>query len=226
MPDPILVIEHASFEPMGLLSSWLSEGGAPVLRCMPYIGDRIPESLDGFSGLVVMGGPQSAADPEVRPWLGERALIASAVAEGVPFLGICLGAQLLAVACGGSVEPMDGRGERGVLAIDLRPGAATDLWLGGLPARIKVVQWHGDQVTSLPEDSVLLASSSACQHQAFRVGERAWGLQFHPEATPEILAGWAEADGVSAAKEVRAVAALDLAATWRAAAVRFARLVL
>ena len=226
MPDPILVIEHASFEPMGLLAAWLSEAGAPVLRCMPYVGDRIPESLDGFSGLVVMGGPQSAADAEVAPWVGERALIAAAVADAVPFLGICLGAQLLAVSCGGSVAPMHGAGERGVVVVDVRPEAASDLLLGDLPAKLKVVQWHGDEVTTLPDGSVWLASNTACRHQAFRVGERAWGLQFHPEATPEILAGWAAADGVTAAKEVRAVAALDLDSTWRPAAVRFARLVL
>lgn len=226
MPDPLLVIEHASFEPMGLLASWLSKAGVAVLRCMPYVGDRIPESLDGFSGLVVMGGPQSAHEPELKPWVGERALIASAVEESVPFLGVCLGAQLLAVACGGEVAPMAKGNERGVLSIDVRDGAEGDLWLGGLHRSQRVVQWHGDEVTVLPPNSTWLASSAACQHQAFRVGERAWGLQFHPEATPEILAGWAEADGVRADRECRQVAALDLEGTWRGPAERFARLVI
>ena len=195
------------------------------MRCMPYVGDRIPESLDGFSGLLVMGGPQSAHEPEVAPWVGERALIASAVAESRPFLGICLGAQLLAAACGGVVAPMT-RPERGVLAIDVRAEAEDDLWMRGLPRQVRVVQWHGDEVIALPPNSAWLASSASCAHQAFRVGERAWGLQFHPEATPEILAGWADADGEHAQKEVRQVAALDLAATWRGAAERFARLVI
>jgi len=164
----------------------------------------------------------SATDDEVAPWLpATRALLATAVDDGVPTLGICLGAQLLAVAAGGEVA-------RGAAGPELGLGTVTvhepDALLEAGP--LTVVQWHNDTVTRLPDDAALLASSDRYEVQALRVGEVAWGLQFHIEATPEMVAEWAGNDGVEASVvEAVRFAEDELMAAGRHIAERFARIV-
>lgn len=186
-----LVVQHAAHEGLGWLHSWLPDLGVDVHPIHPYLGHRVPASVEG-DALVVLGGPMGANDDEEASWLpATRALLASAIDDGVPTLGICLGAQLLAVAAGGLVARGEAGAELGYGSVDV---VVPDLLLsvGSLP----VVHWHHDTVTRLPDDAELLASSTAYRVQAFRIGEVAWGLQFHVEATPEMVGDWAAYDGV------------------------------
>lgn len=171
-------------------------------------------------------GSDTEVDDADGPWRGERDLIRTAVTAGVPFLGICLGAQLLATACGGEVRPARGGPELGVHPVALQAGATDDLLLGGLGASLDVVQWHHDEVLELPLGATLLASSVACPVQAFRLGARAWGLQFHIEATAEVVTGWAANDRLDPAPYLVGLDRLDVAATWGPVAARFADLAL
>jgi len=140
----------------------------------------------------------------------------------VPTLGICLGAQLLAVAAGGEVQRGSSGPELGLGTVDVPTGDQL-LTAGTMP----VVQWHYDTVTRLPDGAELLASSAAYAVQAFRVGDVAWGLQFHVEATADMVREWAQADGVgdAVASPVREAAA-ELGAAGAELSRRFAHIVI
>jgi GMP synthase-like glutamine amidotransferase len=184
-----LVVQHTATEGPGRFAEWLPGYGIDLSTVHPYAGEALPSALDA-DALIVMGGPMGAYDDDTAPWLpAVRGLLVAAVADGVPALGICLGAQLLAVATGGRVErgghgPEIGLGEIEVHTPD------TLLESGSLP----VVQWHYDTVTEPPPGAELLASSATYPVQAFRVGQCAWGLQYHVEASPDLVAEWARAE--------------------------------
>src|SRR5438270_5987028 len=187
-----LIVQHAAHEGLGRLQDWLPARGVDVHPIHPYLGHRVPPSVEG-DALVVLGGPMTATDDAEAPWLpATRELLSTAIDDGVPTLGICLGAQMLAVAAGGEVRRGDAGPELGLGNVDVPVGDQL-LTAGSMP----VVQWHYDAVTRLPAGAELLASSDAYQVQAFRVGDVAWGLQFHVEATPDMVAEWAREDGVS-----------------------------
>lgn len=189
-----LVVQHTATEGPGWLAEWLPAAGVGLDIVRPYAGEPLPAALDA-AGLVVMGGPMGANDDDAAPWLPHtRRLLAEAVADAVPVLGICLGGQLLAAACGGRVERGADGPELGVGEVRLRAAAAADPLLAGLPPVLRAVQWHYDVVTQLPADATWLAESTAYRHQAFRVGERAWGVQFHIETPEAMVAGWARND--------------------------------
>jgi GMP synthase-like glutamine amidotransferase len=142
-----------------------------------------------------MGGPQQAYDDGSAPWLrATKELIRSAVANGLPTLGVCLGAQLLAEATGGRVQPGEHGPEVGAKLVAKRDAAAADPLFWDLPLSPVVVQWHWDAVTDLPPAATLLMSSPTYPHQAFRVGERAWGIQFHIETDAAMVGRWADND--------------------------------
>jgi GMP synthase (glutamine-hydrolysing) len=184
-----LVVQHTAGEGLGWLQEWLPAAGLDVHPIHPYLGHRVPPSVEG-DALVVLGGPMGCMDDDVAPWLpAVRTLMRTAVTDGVPTLGICLGAQLLAAATGGYVERGSQGPELGLDSVTVHTGDEL-LTVGALP----VVQWHFDAITSLPEDAVVLASSERYPVQAFRLGEVAWGLQFHVEATPAMVAEWARGD--------------------------------
>jgi GMP synthase (glutamine-hydrolysing) len=186
----VLVIEHESGCPLDRFAGWL--GDVPVEVVRPYAGDPIPESAPG--GLIVLGGQMSAYDDRLAPWLpAVRDLLARSVSREVPVLGICLGAQLLAAACGGTVDVAAAPGrESGVIDVHWLPAAATDPLVSGLPDPAAGPSMHADAVAVLPPDTTLLGSSAMYPHQAFRVGTRAWGLQFHPEVSEPTFRAWAE----------------------------------
>jgi GMP synthase-like glutamine amidotransferase len=216
-----LVVQHSPTEGLGWLQDWLPEASLDVHPIHPYLGHRVPTSVEG-DALIVLGGPMGCMDDEKASWLpAVRTLMRTAVDDGVPTLGICLGAQLLAAATGGYVARGEAGPELGLGTVDV---IGSDLLLeaGTLP----VVQWHYDTVTALPPDATLMASSASYEVQAFRVGEVAWGLQFHFEATPELVRTWAEADRVdpSVVDTVRFRDA-ELRAAGRPIAERFARIV-
>jgi len=189
-----LVVQHTAHEGLGNLLEWLPAAGLDVHPIHPYLGHRVPPSVEG-DALIVLGGPMGAYDDADAPWLpATRALLSTAIDDGVPTLGICLGAQLLAVAAGGEVEKGDAGPELGLGSVDV-PFGDELLSAGSMP----VVQWHYDTVTRMPAGAQLLASSDAYRVQAFRVGDVAWGLQFHVEATEQMVRDWAAADGVGGA---------------------------
>lgn len=188
---PALVVTHTELEGPGLLEPWLAEGGLGLEVVAPWRGDPLPTSLEGFDALVSMGGPQQAYDDSSASWLGEtKSLLRQAVSSSLPTLGVCLGAQLLAEAAGGAVAPGEQGPELGAALVAKRDLAEKDPLMWDLPLSPMVVQWHWDAVTELPVDTVLLMSSTRYAHQAFRVGECAWGLQFHVETPAELFTTW------------------------------------
>lgn len=188
-----LIVQHTAGEGLGWLADWLPAVGVDVHPIHPYLGHRLPATVEG-DALVVLGGPMGANDDAQARWLpGVRDLLSSAVEDGVPTLGICLGAQLLAVAQGGEVRRGEAGPERGFSEVTV--SAADELFDEGV---LPTVQWHYDEVTRLPDGAVLLGSTELYRNQAFRVGDLAWGVQFHPEARPDMVARWAEQDGAEA----------------------------
>jgi GMP synthase-like glutamine amidotransferase len=232
-----LVVEHIAEEGAGAFAEWLPAAGLALDTHRVHLDGPAPRTLPaGYDALVVMGGGMDVRDADTtHPWLrDELALLRHAVATRVPTLGVCLGAQLLAAATGGTVEKGRVGPELGVCRLHLTDRAQADPLLHGLPPVTEAVQWHWDEVLALPPGATLLAGSPAYPHQAFRVGERAWGLQFHPEARPSMVRRWAELDaaGVRAAGEDPAAVAAaaerawpDLARTWEPVAGRFVRIV-
>jgi GMP synthase-like glutamine amidotransferase len=188
------VVQHSATEGLGRLADWLPAMGLDVHPTHPYLGNRVPPSVEG-DALIVLGGAMGAYDDEAAPWLPSvRELIVTAIDDGVPTLGVCLGAQLLAVAAGGKVERGSNGPEFGLGEVEITTG--DELLDAG---RLQVVQWHHDAVTELPENAVLLGSSAAYPVQAFRVGEVAWGMQFHIEATHDMVRTWAVDEGLDPA---------------------------
>jgi GMP synthase-like glutamine amidotransferase len=231
-----LVLTHAAHEGPGLLASWLPEEGLDLDVVALWRGEPVPASLDGYRALVVLGGPQQAYDDASALWLADvKALLRHAVAQHVPTLAVCLGAQLLAHALGGTVAPGEQGPELGARLVGKRDAAGADPLFWDLPLSPLVVQWHWDAVTALPPAATLLMAGTAYENQAFRVGDRAWGLQFHVESDEAVVRAWAECDradleehGVDVDAIVdRALASLDeVAEVWGEVARRFARLAL
>ena len=187
----ILVLQHAATEHPGAFRRFLAEDGHEWVPVELDAGEQ-PPALDGFGALWVMGGPMDVWQEEAHPWLaGEKALIRDAVEErGMPFLGLCLGHQLLACAlggdCGKAAVP-----EIGVLPVQLTEMGADSIFLDDLPEMFHCLQWHGAEVTRLPEGAKVLATSPDCAVQAMSWGPRALSTQFHLEVEADTVANWA-----------------------------------
>jgi GMP synthase (glutamine-hydrolysing) len=193
--DPVLtVVQHDEDVPLGRFAGWLD--GVQIRTVRAFAGDRVPvHPADVGAGLIVLGGHADAYADTAAPWLpATRALLAAAVAAEVPTLGICLGAQLLAVACGGRVQVAAPPGrEAGVVAVHWRRAAAGDPVVGvvaGSGRPTPMPSMHADAVVDLPPGAAWLGASAMYPYQAFRLGS-AWGLQFHPEAGLDTLLAWA-----------------------------------
>ena len=182
-----LVLQHIACEPPGLYEDILVERGATIHRVELDEADPLPD-WRRFDLIIAMGGPMSVNDDLTLPWLAEeKHFIRDAVEAGVPFFGACLGVQLLAAALGARVYPGKDP-EVGLLAVTLTEDGKRDPVLAGLPARLFAVQFHGDSF-DLPAGAVLLASSGRYPNQAFR-WKRAYGVQFHLEVSPAMVAAW------------------------------------
>lgn len=165
-----MVIQHLDLEGAYEIGRALERRGVELVA-------ELPSSLDGVDAVVVMGGPQSAySDDRFPTRSAELALLAEAIERGIPTLGICLGAQLLAVATGGRCYRGEAR-EIGWFPVEVT--GVNDPLFGGLPT-FTPLHWHRDTF-DLPPGAVHLASSELYANQAFRIGERAWGIQFHTE---------------------------------------------
>lgn len=231
-----LVVTHSPDEPPGTLSEWLPAAGLELDVVRPWDGDPLPERVTGHAALVVMGGPQQAYDDRSAPWLrATKDLLRAAVRDDVPVLGICLGAQLLAEATGGRVGLGEAGIEAGARLVAKRDAGWSDPLFRDVPLTPTVFQWHEDAIIELPPGALLLAASPKYENQAFRVGLRAYGLQFHIEPAAHTLRHWAadypervlEAGLDPQALAERAVAELDeVEACWRPMVGRFADLAL
>lgn len=233
LASDVLVIEHESVCPAGVVATVLERSGLDMHLFQPHLGQQLPEDLSGYEGMVVLGGGMGALDDADHPWLARvRRLLALATDRHLPTLGICLGAQLAALALEGRM----GRREepsRGLQGITLTEAGQADAVLSALGSeRPTVFHWHQDQITQLPPYSVLLATGADEGIQAFRAGTALWAVQFHPELTAQIAEGWARDSSLShpdlPPQEVRAQVEDAAAArdSWRALLEAFAHQVL
>jgi GMP synthase-like glutamine amidotransferase len=173
--------QHVPFEGLGSIEGWLADAGARVETTRFFEVARFP-AVEDLDLLIVMGGPMSVNDERAYPWLAlEQRFIRDAIERGTAVLGVCLGAQLIARSMGARVYPNHER-EIGWLPITgLRTGAEPAWASAG--TETTVFHWHGETF-DLPAGAVHLARSAGCEHQAFRIGDRVIGLQFHLEVTP------------------------------------------
>ncbi len=197
-----LVIKHVVVEGLGVFEQFCHDAGIAIDTVELEQGDVFP-NLENYAALWVMGGPMNVSDDAEFPWLvEEKALIQKAVRElNLPYMGVCLGAQLLADALGGEVKPMSAP-EVGLLTVTMTSDGLNHPLTAGLPATLNVLQWHGQEVKQLPAGSTLLASSAHCQVQAYAVGDCAFGLQFHSEVTDVTVEAWVQIPAYRADLEV------------------------
>jgi GMP synthase-like glutamine amidotransferase len=176
-------LQHVPFEGLGSIAVWAMDHGFPLTGSRLFAGDVLPPPT-AFDLLVVMGGPMSANDERVHAWLGpEKRFIDQTIKAGRSVLGICLGAQLIASAAGARVYPNDHK-EIGWFPVE-RTSRASETAVGrALTQRTEVFHWHGETF-DLPRGGVHLARSEGCRHQAFALGQRIVGLQYHLETTPQ-----------------------------------------
>lgn len=183
----VQILQHVSFEGPGSIEDWCLANGHAISVTPMYMPSAVLPDIAGVDLLVIMGGPMSVYDDGLFPWLvAEKMFIRRFLTTGKPVLGICLGAQLLALCSGVRVERAPHM-EIGWFPVAATPAAAAVPWFCALLARKPVLfHWHGDRF-EIPEGAVNLAMTEANDNQAFVLDGHAVGLQFHPEITPGLL---------------------------------------
>jgi GMP synthase-like glutamine amidotransferase len=186
----VLVFQHVPVEHPGVFRDLWRETGEEWQAVELDAGEPIPD-LDDFDLMVVMGGPMDVWQEDIYPWLAyEKASILHWVKDlHRPFLGICLGHQLLASSLGGNVGLM-AQSEIGLGDVELTDAGRQDPLFAGFTRRTETFQWHGAEVSKLPDGAEILAANSACPVQAFRWGRYAYGLQYHVEITASTVGEW------------------------------------
>jgi GMP synthase-like glutamine amidotransferase len=181
----IVCLQHVSFEGPAALGAWAAARGYPLTTVRLFANEPLP-ARDAFELLMILGGPMSVNDTERFDWLApELHFVAQAILDGRRVLGICLGAQLIAQALGATVRANPER-EIGWFPVRQTPQAVGHPVFGALTSRFTAFHWHGETF-DLPSGATWLACSDGCAHQAFSVGPRVLGLQFHLESTPESV---------------------------------------
>jgi GMP synthase-like glutamine amidotransferase len=186
----ILIFQHVAVEHPGIFRQFWHENDDSMHTVELDAGQPIPV-FDNFDLLVVMGGPMDVWQDDSYPWLqSEKAAIRNWVMDlDRPFVGICLGHQLLAAALGGAVKLMD-RPEIGIGEVTLTEAGRRDPLFSGFESQVETFQWHGAEISRLPDRAEILAENSACPVQAFRWGAHAYGLQYHVEITASTVMEW------------------------------------
>lgn len=178
-------LQHVSFEGLGNIEPWAIEQGHALSRTRFFADEPLPMVGD-FDWLVILGGPMNVYEHDRYPWLtAEKAFISESIGADKRVLGICLGAQLIADVLGGPVGRNRHR-EIGWHDVELTASGRQSPLLAGLPERFTPFHWHGDTF-AIPPGAEHLASSSACQNQAFQYGDRVLGVQFHLDYAPESV---------------------------------------
>ena len=186
----VLAFRHVPFEGLGRIEPVLRARGIEFDYADLYQPALAPIDPSAYSALIFMGGPMSVNDP--LPYLRrEESYIRDAIGRGTPVLGVCLGSQLIAHALGAAVRRNPVK-EIGWFDLDFTAAAARDPLFAGL-SRETVFHWHGETF-DLPPGAELLASSQRCRNQAFCIGDAVYGMQFHLEVTPEMVADWCRQD--------------------------------
>ncbi|MDO8290156.1 MAG: type 1 glutamine amidotransferase [Parvibaculum sp.] len=195
----------------GVLLEEATRLGASHEIVATYEGGEVPSSHADYDGLVVMGGIMGVYEDAAHPFIEHtRALIRAFHHADKPVMGVCLGAQMLASAFGGRVYKM-GYDEWGFLAQTWEPAAKDDPLLHDAPEALRILHWHGDTF-ELPDGAVRLSTRETCPNQAFRVGAKSYGFQFHLEVTKATLDHWIDwraRDKSAAAADVRALSNVE-----------------
>lgn len=209
---PVLIIQHTPYEHAAALGRALQALGIPTFIIYPFRNEPFP-SLETIAGIISLGGPMGANDERDHPWiLAEIIFLQNAVKKALPTVGICLGGQLIARALGGYVEKHH-TPEVGWHAVEILEKGIRDRVLSGVAHQAtkqallnntkenlvhshpKLYQWHFDTF-HLPNGAELLASSEFCERQAYKIGEKIYGFQFHPEADHQLLHEWLAIEGI------------------------------
>jgi GMP synthase (glutamine-hydrolysing) len=178
----LVVLQHCPVTPVGLVGERAIERGAELVTLFPHDGDDVPKTVDGFDGLIVLGGPMHAGDDATYPAFASILSLIRACGEtNMPVLGLCLGAQLIARAFDQKVYRF-GSLEVGYPSVYLTSAGQRDPLFRGMAAEQRIMQMHEDSF-DLPKDAVLLMRNDVCENQAFRIGRSIYGIQAHPEVT-------------------------------------------
>lgn len=176
-------LTHVDYEGPGCLSRWANSRRHSLIEVQPARGDRLPDA-SAVEGLLVFGGPQSPLNTKQTPYLADEiSWLDKLLQLDKPIVGFCLGAQLIAEALGATTRPSPEK-EMGNFPVELTPEGRLDPLLRNGPGQFDAFHWHYD-MPGLPKQSVWLARSAGCPHQAFRVGQNVYGFQFHFEMTQE-----------------------------------------
>ena len=193
----VLAFRHSPSDGLGLIAAVLDARGIACQCVDLYSAPAAETSITDADALILLGGSMSVND-NLSFLNREIECARAAVQAGKALLGICLGAQLIAKALGAKVYP-NGKKEIGWAPVTFTNAARNDPLFHGLASEV-IFHWHGETF-DLPEGAELLASSADCRHQAFRFGDRVYGLQFHLEVTPEMISQWCREDEVCGARE-------------------------
>jgi GMP synthase-like glutamine amidotransferase len=186
---PVLIFRHSTTEGPGYFTTFLDRHGIPWRLIRIDAGEPVPDTLNGVSGLCLMGGSMSVNDD--LPWIPSMLnLIRQAVAADVPVIGHCLGGQLLSKALGGTVGRNPAK-EIGWGEVRVTDAVAAHPWLGETSQTLLAFHWHGETF-SLPPGATRILDSAWCANQAYVLGGRHIGMQCHVEMTAELIASWCE----------------------------------
>ena len=201
MEKNLLVVKHVEQEGPGMLAKSFEDAGWSLVTVELGKGDALPEHLDGFAAVVLLGGPMNVYQEEAYPFLrDEDRFIKEVLKEEIPFLGICLGAQLLAKACNAPVMKAVQK-EMGWYTVDLTQKGRQDRLFRQLKGPVTVFQWHEDTF-EVPDGGSLLCVSDVVRNQAFRIGSCAYALQFHVEASFDMVSTWMKGESKADAERI------------------------
>lgn len=188
--EMLVIVQNDAEVPCGAYGDYLREWGIPFRVVRPSAGEELP-AAEEVPAAIVLGGAMGVHDSDRHPFLVPlKRWIGATVGKEIPFLGICLGGQLLADVLGARVLSPSPFGEKGTLTVSLTAEGVADPLFAGVPREFMTFQWHNDAF-EVPTGAVRLAFSDACPNQAFRFGTAAWGTQFHPEMEERLVDLWA-----------------------------------
>ena len=186
----IYIIKHIDIEGPGTLGDFLRKKNIKFKIIDLGAGEKLPKFAKDVDGVIILGGPMNVYEENKYPFLKEEdRFIKEVIAKEIPFMGICLGSQLLSKAAGASVVKSPVK-EVGFFDVELTKEGQRDPLFAGLEDKINIYHWHEDMF-NIPDDGKLLATANGCPHQAFKVGQCAYGLQFHVEVTDVSINEWA-----------------------------------